>query len=383
MASLVAVRLFDEWFSFLPTGSIEPLRSELDLTYRQVAVLLTLMWVGGLVGGLAGIAADRMSRRLLGSVGAFGYGLSLACWGLGQHWWVLAVGSLLLGLSADAMLAACEVALVDLAGDDLVRVLAPGNLGAELGDLIGPLLLAGSAALGWSWRVPFLISAVGAFAYAAVLAAQPLPRPQPAAEPSSAASDVRSCLRDRRVWLLALVSLLFDTLDEPFLGFAIAFLEVERGQSHAVAVLVGGSVLVGGVLGAGALALGAVAPRVLRPDRLPVAPTVVLAGSVLGIVVAPAIPFQVLFGLVAGVAERAVLDHGAGPHPRSAARPARHDGGRGRLPGAARARSGRSPRRSSPIGSDSLPRSGSTWSQPPPPRSRRPPSATIRSALSR
>ena len=171
-----------------------------------------------------------------------------------------------------------------------------------MGDLIGPLLLAGSAALGWSWRVPFLVSAVGAFAYAAVLAAQPFPRPQPAAEPSSAVSDVRSCLRDRRVWLLALVSLLFDTLDEPFLGFAIAFLEVERGQSHAVAVLVGGSVLVGGVLGAGALALGAVAPRVLRPDRLPVAPTVVLAGSVLGIVVAPAIPFQVLFGLVAGVA---------------------------------------------------------------------------------
>jgi MFS family permease len=277
------------------------LRSELHLTYGQVAVLLTLMWVGGLVGGLAGIAADRMSRRVLASLGALGYGLSLACWGLGQDWWVLAVGSLLLGLSADAMLAACEVALVDLAGDDLVRVLAPGNLGAEVGDLIGPLLLAGSAALGWSWRVPFIVSAVAAFAYAAALAAQDLPRPQPAAEATSAVADVRSCLRDRRVWLLALVALLFDTLDEPFLGFAIAFLEVERGQSHAVAVLVGGSVLVGGVIGAGALALGAVGPRVLRPDRLPVAPTVVLAGAVLGIVVAPAIPFQVLFGLAAGV----------------------------------------------------------------------------------
>ena len=267
-----------------------------------MAVLLTLMWVGGLVGGLAGIAADRVSRRALASFGAFGYGVSLACWGLGENWWVLAVGSLLLGVSADAMLAACEVALVDLAGDDLVRVLAPGNLGAEIGDLIGPLLLAGSAALGWSWRVPFLVTAVAAFAYAAVLAAQPLPRPQPSDEPSSALSDVRSVLRDRRVWLLALVSLLFDTLDEPFLGFAIAFLEVERGQSHAVAVLVGGSVLVGGVLGAGAIALGAVGPRVLRPGRLPVAPAVVLAGSVLGIVVAPAIPLQAACGVVAGVA---------------------------------------------------------------------------------
>ncbi len=39
---------------------------------------------------------------------------------------------------------------------------------------------------------------------------------------------------------------------------------------------------------------------ILRPDRLPVAPTVLLAGSVLGIVVAPAIPFQVVFGLAAG-----------------------------------------------------------------------------------
>jgi hypothetical protein len=199
------------------------------------------------------------------------------------------------------MLAACEVALVDLAGDDLVRVLAPGNLGAEIGDLIGPLLLAGSAALGWSWRVPFLVSAIVAFAYAAVLAVQHLPRPQPADEPSSAVADVRSCLRDRRVWLLALVSLLFDTLDEPFLGFAIAFLEVDRGQSHAVAVLVGGSVLVGGVLGAGAIALGLAGPRILRPGRLPVAPALVLAGSVLGIVVAPTIPLQVLFGVASGV----------------------------------------------------------------------------------
>jgi MFS family permease len=301
-ASLVAVRLFDEWFSFLPAGSIEPVRSDLELTYAQVAVLLTLMWVGGLVGGLAGIAADRVSRRALASLGALGYGLSLACWGLGQDWWVLAVGSLLLGVSADAMLAACEVALVDLAGDDLVRVLAPGNLGAEVGDLIGPLLLAGSAALGWSWRVPFLVTAIAALAYAAVLASQPLPRPRPTDEPSSAVSDVRACLRDRRVWLLALVSLLFDTLDEPFLGFAIAFLEVERGQSHAVAVLVGGSVLVGGVLGAGAIALGAVGPRILRPGRLPVPPAIVLAASVLGIVIAPAIPLQALCGVAAGAA---------------------------------------------------------------------------------
>ena len=50
VASLVAVRLFDEWFSFLPAGSLEPLRIDLDLSYEQLSVLLVLMTVAGAGG---------------------------------------------------------------------------------------------------------------------------------------------------------------------------------------------------------------------------------------------------------------------------------------------------------------------------------------------
>ena len=84
-----------------------------------------------------------------------------------------------------------------------------------------------------------------------------------------------------------------------------------------------------------------------------------------------------------GRVQRAVLDHGAGPHPRSAPGPAGDDGGGDRLPLPAQRALAARRRARSPTGSDSPPRSGSTWS----PRPRRPlrprRSGAIRTALSR
>jgi MFS family permease len=304
VASLVAVRLFDEWFSFLPAGSLEPLRIDLDLTYEQLSVLLVLITVGGLAGGVCAVAADRVSRRAQSALGALGYAVSMACWGLGDRFWILAAGSFLLGVSSDALLSACEVALVDLAGDDdLVTVLAPGTVAAGVGDLLGPLLLALTAAIGWGYRAPFLVGAVVLLAYAVVLALQPLPRPTASEEPTTARADVWACLRDRQVWQLGLISLLSDTLDEPLLGFAIAYLEVDRGQPHGVAVLVGGSVVVGGIVGAAAMTArvrrGSAGGRYTRPSA---GAALALALSVLGIIAAPLIPLQALFGLTTGMA---------------------------------------------------------------------------------
>jgi predicted MFS family arabinose efflux permease len=281
----------------LPAGSIEPIRHDLDLTYSQIGLLLVLLPAGGLVGGAFAVAADRVSRRAQAALGALGCAVGFAAFAVGQQLWVLAAGSFLVGMSSDAIVSACEVALVDLAGDDLVAVLAPGTVGAGVGDVLGPALLAATAVLGWSWRIPFAIGAAVFVVYAMVLAAQPIPPPRPDRPDTAVHEDIWACLRDKRVWWLALVSLLFDTLDEPLLGFAIAFLEEDRGQSHGLALVVGGSVVVGGIVGASALTVRR------RPPTTSLATlSAVMAGSVLGIVIAPAVPLQLVAGLAAGIA---------------------------------------------------------------------------------
>jgi MFS family permease len=297
VASLLVVRLADEWFTFLPAAAVEPIRRDLDLNYQGIGVLLVLLTAGGVVGGVFGVTADRVSRRAQATLGALGSAIGFGAFAVGHRAWVLAAGALLIGMSSDAVLSACEVALVDLAGDDLAGALAPGTVAAELGDLLGPLLVAGTAALGWSWRAPFLLATLVWLLYAAVLASQPIPPPAAREGRDGAVLEVRGCLHDRRVWVLGVISLLFDTLDEPLLGFAIAFLEEDRGQSHGLAVLVGGSVVVGGIVGATFLALRGGGERVV-PARSAVA----LAAAIVGIVAAPTVPLQVAAGLAAGVA---------------------------------------------------------------------------------
>ena len=306
VASLVAVRLFDEWFSFLPAGSLEPLRIDLDLTYEQLSVLLVLMTVGGLAGGVCAVAADRVSRRAQSSLGALGYAVSMACWGLGDRFWILAAGSFLLGVSSDALLSACEVALVDLAGDhDLVTVLAPGTIAAEVGDLLGPLLLALTAAIGWGYRAPFLVGAVVLLVYAVVLALQP-----PAATDGDRGADDgpgrRLGLPPRPAGLAAradLAALRHAGRAAPRLRHRLPRGRpgpaARRGRPGRRERGRGRHRRCGGHGRTRRRRSAASGGRNARPSA---GAALALAVSVLGIMVAPLIPLQVLFGLTTGMA---------------------------------------------------------------------------------
>ena len=282
-----------------------------------------MMSVGGLVRGLAGIAADRVSRRVQASLGALGYGLSLACWGLGQDWWVLAVGSLLLGVSSDALLAACEVALVDLAGDDLVGCSRPATSAPRSATSSGRSCWPGRRHRGGPGGSPFIVCRDrGLRATQPCWPLRPSRRPtarEPNRPPRCPTSGSASAIG--RVWQLGahLAPLRHARRAVPRLRHRLP--RGRPGQSHGVAVLVGGSVVVGGVLGAGAArtrrrrstgpAAGSVARR-RRPSCWPVRCS--------GIMVAPAIPFQVALRSDRGRVQRAVLDHGCRPGSSVSAR---------------------------------------------------------------
>ena len=108
------------------------------------------------------------------------FGLCLLGFALPLPFWAAAIAAAGLGMGSDAMVHGCETALVDLAGDDLPRQLARQNLLGEVGDLLGPVLLAAVVAAGLPWQGAFWVGAAVAFAFAGLLAALPLPPPSDA-----------------------------------------------------------------------------------------------------------------------------------------------------------------------------------------------------------
>jgi predicted MFS family arabinose efflux permease len=301
------VRLADEWFSFFPAGALEPIRQSLGQSYAGAGLLLTSLAAGGLAGNAFAVAADFVDRRWLAAGGAAVYGLCLfACVG-GQSLAVLVVAAFCWGAASDAFTHGCEVALVDLYRDELPPVMGRVNAYGAVGDILGPLTLAGAAALGLPWRAVFLLGGAMMLLYALWLAWRPLPLPgtrpapgAPAPAPGPPASPLRAILdvaRDRRILVLALVDGLFGVLDEPFLGFIIASFQGVQDVHPALPTAVATATVGAGL--AGFLAVPAFTRRA-PGDRLllPLAALLALATGAFALL--PWLPLRILAGPLFG-----------------------------------------------------------------------------------
>ena len=247
---MLLVRLLDELAVFLPAGTLESFRADLGLTYAQAGAVLAAIAPGAMVGAVFAAAADRYSRRVIAAGGAFGFAAALALFAAGAAFPVLAAAAFGMGMASTAMVDAAEVALVDLAGDDLRRYLARGNLLGTVGDLLGPALIAGVALAGLSWRGAFATGAVLMGLYGAVLAVTPLPPPPAGCDGDVPLDDggLGAVVRDPAVWAIGLLGRAMGPFDETLVGFVIALLEHDRGVSPAVATAVAFVGLGGGLL---------------------------------------------------------------------------------------------------------------------------------------
>jgi predicted MFS family arabinose efflux permease len=296
VAVLLSLRMFDEIAWFFPAGTYAAFRHDLGLSYAQASAVLAAAAPGAIAGNVFSIAADYVSRRLLAAGGAFAFAASLLLFGAAHSFAALAIASFVMGLAATAMVDAGEVALADLAGDDLAPTLAAGNLLGSIGDLAGPLILLVATALGFGWRGPFLLVAIMMAAYGVWLACSPIPPPPRHDEREPPTHALRSVLRDRRVWYFAAVALLLGPLDEALLAFLIAFSEQARGLSPTAAVAIGMCTIAGSVVGflARSVHRGA-APTMTRP-------ACVMAVSTVGLVVFPWPPLLAASAFTFGVA---------------------------------------------------------------------------------
>ena len=147
------------------------------------------------------------------------------------------------------MVDATEIALADLAGDDLERQLRRQNFWGSVGDLAGPALLVGVAAAGLSWRVAFAVGGVALAGYASWLATIAFPPPHARDGDHSVRAAVGAVLRDPGVWLIGALLAFLGPLDESVLAFLISDLRAARGLGTQSATIVAAVSIVGGFAG--------------------------------------------------------------------------------------------------------------------------------------
>jgi predicted MFS family arabinose efflux permease len=247
--ALLAVRFVDEFAGFLPTGTFESFRDDLGLTYTQASAVLTIAAPGAIVGNVFAVLADYRSRRVIASCGAVGFAAALAGFGFAHSFLALLTASFAYGMASTAMVDATEVALVDVAGDETSAQISRAHLFGAAGDLLGPVLLIGTAATGLSWRVALGIGAGVAAVYAMWLACCPLPPPARRHAGHRARDGLRPIVRNPEVWYLGVLALMLGPMDEHALAFLIAYLEHDFGLSTAAATSVALASVAGSVVG--------------------------------------------------------------------------------------------------------------------------------------
>jgi hypothetical protein len=248
-AALV-VRLLDEWWSYLPAGTIDDQVRDLGLSYGQSGWLLALLTVGGLIVSPVAALADRGHRRLLATTGALLVAAGLLAFAVGAPFPVLVVAALVTGGASDLMIQPLESSLAETAPGDLDRLLGRQHLLTWAGDFVAPALLAVGAATVLGWRGVFTLTVVVFVVFAVVLSRTivPPPRPVPDRGDESLLDAARSLLGISEVWLLAAAEFALLPLDEAFLGFAVA--RSAADGNGAAAQLLAGGLVVGGISGA-------------------------------------------------------------------------------------------------------------------------------------
>jgi predicted MFS family arabinose efflux permease len=239
----VSARLADELAAYLPAGVVEPLHRDLGFDYGRIGTLLSMLSLGGILGGLVVVAADHASRRILAAGGAFALSACLATFALGHRFVALALATFTMAIATDALVHGTEVALVDVAAVErrsLEALLARQGLLSTVGDIAGPALLAAVAAVGLGWRVAFALAAALLAVYGLALAATPMPAPRAPTDdrPRTPVRDFLRIAHDPVIVRVGLVVAVLAVIDEPFFGFVLATLEHTGRQRPAVAQLV-------------------------------------------------------------------------------------------------------------------------------------------------
>lgn len=227
---------------------------ELGLGYAQVGLLLALPQLGSaLAEPLIGLAADAAPRRAL--VGGGGIAFAAGLVGVAAAWGFVPLLAALVVVypASGAFVSVAQACLMDADAEERERNMLRWTVAGGAGSLLGPLAVAGAAALALGWRPLFLVLAALSLALAVRAGRTRLGGGIREEGVRGAARALAAALRRREVLRRLLALEASDLLLDVFVGFLALLLVDEAGLSPAGAALVVGAWLAAGLAGSAAL----------------------------------------------------------------------------------------------------------------------------------
>jgi FSR family fosmidomycin resistance protein-like MFS transporter len=231
--ALLAIELLDELVFGAREAAWPALREELDLSYAEIGLLLSLpTYSSALLEPVFGVLGDSRWRRAVVVGGGIGTATALALVAGAPGFVVLLVAFALLFPSTGAFVSLSQATLMDLEPQRRELNMTRWSIAGGVGAVAGPVLLVLFTAVGAGWRGLFATFAVLALALTAVAAATHSRVRLHDQRPSlrAALAGLRRPLVARWLVVLEFADLLLDVL----LGYVALYLVDEAGASAQV-----------------------------------------------------------------------------------------------------------------------------------------------------
>ncbi|MBI1279146.1 MAG: MFS transporter [Anaerolineaceae bacterium] len=158
---LLIIELLDEILFGAREAAWPLIRNDLGLTYVQIGLLTTVpTLLANVVEPAIGILGDTWKRRTLIVIGGIVFGLTSILMALSSNFGVLMLVFIVMFPASGAFVSLSQVALMDHAPQRHEQNMARWTLAGSVGQVIGPILLGLSVAVGGGWRALFILIGV-------------------------------------------------------------------------------------------------------------------------------------------------------------------------------------------------------------------------------
>ncbi|MBK8417257.1 MFS transporter [Candidatus Villigracilis saccharophilus] len=222
------------------------IRTDLDLTYTQIGLLLSVPGIiAAFIEPFLGILGDVWKRRLLILGGGVFFTFSLILTTSSKSFTPLLIAFIIFFPASGAFVSLSQAALMDSAPERHAQNMARWTSAGSLGNVFGPILLGLFVYFGLGWRGAYaLAAAVSALCLLAAFRLVPLDDKSISYLPSFKSvfdgfRSTLSALKRREVWRWLLLLEASDLMLDVFLGFlALYFVDVAQATPTQAGIAV-------------------------------------------------------------------------------------------------------------------------------------------------